>query len=308
MGPLSHSGGKSVCNSCMDWVDCQSIQECILVGDLRILGVRKQSEQCSSGAGSRRRYLWKSVVLTRQWNFYVVVCINQYNNQEILLQLVGWHYNTPLGPCIQLCFSSNRLSCRFGTRSILIYTLYNLLQVECEALECLWIWWIPKCDFNTGLSTKRCSKKFLKFKELSARVITCWGFCKDFDVCVAILPCDCWATLYGCYTSICWFIGYSFVELIIFAHPPSLGTCLLWGTPTSVAGSILEPSPWLEVLRPACGGLSIVIPALGGLTSLSKNFPVQWWLFGIPTSSTAGVVARGAVPTYTQLLLIHNCS
>ena len=54
--------------------------------------------------------------------------------------------------------------------------------MECEALECLWILWIPKCDFNTGPCTKRCSKKFLKFKISPARVIACWGFCKEFDV------------------------------------------------------------------------------------------------------------------------------
>ena len=136
----------------------------------------------------------------------------KYNNQEIRIQLVGWHY------ILRWDHAFSYASVAIGSlvdleQDLHWYIQYNLLQVECEALECLWIWWILKCDFNTGPCTKRCSKKFLKFKELLARVIACWGFCEDFDVCVAILPCDCWATLYGCYTSICWFIGYSFVEL-----------------------------------------------------------------------------------------------
>ena len=119
---------------------------------------------------------------------------------------------TPLGPCIHDSVAIGSLvDLGQDLHGYIQYTIYCKWNVR--LLNACGLRWILNCDFDTGLCTKRCSKKFLKFKELSARVIACWGFCKDFDVCVAILPCDCWATLYGCYTSICWFIGYSFVEL-----------------------------------------------------------------------------------------------
>ena len=92
MGPLSHSGGKSVCNSYMDWVDCQSIRECILVGDLRILGGESNLSNVPVGlevvaATCGSLLFWHGNGISIWW-----LVSTKYNNQEIRIQLVGWHY------------------------------------------------------------------------------------------------------------------------------------------------------------------------------------------------------------------------
>ena len=155
------------------------------------MGVRKQSEQCSSGAGSRRRYLWKSVVLTLQWNFsiwwFVSTKIQQPRNTDPTRWVTLY---TPLGPCIHDSVAIGSLvDLGQDLHGYIQYTIYCKWNVR--LLNACGLRWILNCDFDTGLCTKRCSKKFLKFEEFPARVIACWGFCEDFDVCVAILPCDC---------------------------------------------------------------------------------------------------------------------
>ena len=79
LGPLSHSGrgnGDATTDHVTRQVDCQNGQECLLIGDLCL-------------AGSRHRYLWKSVVLTLQLNYYCWICIANTTTRLMRLQLVG---------------------------------------------------------------------------------------------------------------------------------------------------------------------------------------------------------------------------